>query len=259
MISSELLGEGPDLVLLHGVGLDRRMWSRCAPRLAESHRVRLVDLRGHGRSPAAGPGTTLADLAGDVSELLEGPTHVVGFSLGALVGQQLALSVPDRVSSLTLVSSVATRTPEERKAVLGRLEVATADLAETSRRAVDRWFSPEWRAAEPELVEEVLATLLANNPASYLRCYEIFATADADLGPRLRDITAPTLAITGELDPGSTPQMSHRLAAAIPGARAVVVPGTRHLLPLERPTELTDAVLAHTRGVDRDVRTAAQA
>ena len=259
MISSELLGEGPDLVLIHGVGLDRRMWSRCAPRLAEDYRVRLVDMRGHGRSPEAGPGTTLTDLAADVAELLDGPTHVVGFSLGALVGQQLALAFPDRVSSLTLVSSVATRTPEEREAVLGRLQVAAADLAETSRRAVDRWFSPEWRAAEPALAEEILATLLANDEASYLRCYEIFATGDAELAPRLSEIAAPTLAVTGELDPGSTPDMSYRLAAAIPGARALVIPGTRHLLPLERPTELIDAVLEHTRGVDRDVRTAAQA
>lgn len=259
MISSELLGEGPDLVLVHGVGLDRRMWSRCAPRLAESYRVRLVDLRGHGRSPAAGPGTTLADLAGDVAELLEGPTHVAGFSLGALVGQQLALTCAEKVASLTLVSSVATRTPDERQAVLARLQVAAADLAETSRAAVDRWFSPTWRANEPKLAEEVLTTLLANDPDSYLRCYEIFATADAELAPRLSDIVAPTLAITGELDPGSTPQMTHRLAAVIPGCCAVVVPGTRHLLPLERPADLTDAVLAHTRGVDRDVRTAAPA
>lgn len=239
-------GHGSDLVLLHGVGLDRSMWQRCLPALATRHRVTVVDLRGHGASPAAAAGVTVGDLAGDVAALLDGPTHLVGFSLGALVAQQLAVAHPESVASLTLVSSVADRSAQERSAVAGRRRLAAEDFAVSAQAAVDRWIGPAWRAREPALTEAVLGTLLRTDRASYLACYDVFATADAQLWPQLPRITAPTLAVTGSEDPGSTPEMSRRLAARIPGARATVVPGARHLLPLERPDDLTATILAHT-------------
>ena len=72
----------------------------------------------------------------------------------------------------------------------------------------------------------------------------MFATADAEIGPELGRITAPGPAITGDLDPGSTPEMSRRLATAIPRCRAVVVPGARHMLPVQNPKAVADAVTA---------------
>lgn len=254
MIAHWTTGGGPDLVLIHGVGLDRSMWYRCLPELARRHRVTVVDLRGHGRSPRAEPGTTLADLAADIAEMPIGPAHVAGFSLGALVAQELALAVPGRVRSLTLVSSVARRGPEEAAAVRARLDRAVADFEGSARAAVDRWFSAEWSAREPRLREEVLAALLANGRTSYLACYEIFGTADRRLWPRLGEITAPTLAVTGSDDPGSTPAMTLRLASAIPGARSLIIPGVRHLLPLERPAELCHAIANHVRSASADTR-----
>ncbi|KPI18975.1 hypothetical protein OK074_1439 [Actinobacteria bacterium OK074] len=245
-LAHETHGAGPSLVLLHGVGLDRTMWHRCLPALAARHRVTVVDLRGHGASPRASAGLSLADLATDVATLLDGPAHVVGFSLGALVAQQLALVQPELTASLTLVSSVAGRSDQERTAVATRRTRAEEDFAASARTAVDRWFSPEWRSREPELAQSVLTTLLGNDRTSYLACYDVFATGDAELWPRLPDITARTLAVTGADDPGSTPAMTRRLADRIPGARAVIVPGARHLLPLERPEELTRPILDHT-------------
>ncbi|MFE2940053.1 alpha/beta fold hydrolase [Streptomyces sp. NPDC059255] len=245
-LAHETHGAGSRLVLLHGVGLDRRMWDRCLPRLAAAHRVVLADLRGHGASPPAGEGTTLAALADDVAALLAGGAHLVGFSLGALVAQRLAVDRPELVASLTLVSSVADRSAAERSAVAGRRRRAAEDFGASARAAVDRWFTPEWRAREPETARAVLDTLLSTDLASYLACYDIFATGDADLWPLLPGVGAPTLAITAADDPGSTPEMTRRLAARIPGGRGIVVPDARHLLPLERPDALASAILAHT-------------
>ncbi|GAA4128119.1 alpha/beta fold hydrolase [Actinomadura keratinilytica] len=250
MIAAKRTGIGTDVVLLHGVGLDRAMWRRCVPALAARHRVTLLDLPGHGGSAPVPPGTDLPGLAAAVAGALPGPSHVVGFSLGALVAQELALRSPASVRSLTLVSAVADRTPEQAAAVRARLELTRRDPAATARAAVDRWFDDAWRKAEPELAEEILQTLLATDRDSYARCYEIFCTADRDLWPRLGGITAPTLAVTGSDDPGSTPEMSRKIAAAVPGARAVVVPGVRHLLPLQAPGELAALILEHTRSVD---------
>jgi 3-oxoadipate enol-lactonase len=249
MIHHTVVGTGPDIVLLHGVGLDHTMWDRVVPALVGGHRVTTVDLRGHGASPPASPGTTLADLAADVVELLDDlgadRVHLVGFSLGALVAEYVAAVRPDRVDTLSLVSSVALRTPEERKAVVRRLDAARTGLAGTVVAAVERWFAESWRTEEPALVADVRRTMLANDPTSYLACYTVFANGDQEVAPLLTRITAPTLAITGSDDPGSTPDMSHRLAEAIPDARVEVVAGARHLLPLERPRELVAALSKH--------------
>lgn len=249
MIHHSVTGTGPDVVLLHGVGLDHRMWQRCVPELTAGHRVIRVDLRGHGASPPAHPGTSLADLADDVVEALDDigaeRVHLVGFSLGALVAAHLAAHHPSRIATLSLVSSVAQRTPRERAAVVRRLEAARGDPAVTTDAAVDRWFGPEWRQAEPDLVKEIRNTLLANDPTSYLACYTVFATGDEEVGQLLGRITAPTLAITGSEDPGSTPDMSRRLASAVPDAWVRIVEGARHLLPLERPHALSAALTEH--------------
>ncbi|MBW0102764.1 alpha/beta fold hydrolase [Pseudonocardia sp. KRD291] len=239
---------GPaDVVLLHGVGLDHTVWDRVAPGPAgDGHTVHTPDLLGHGSAPDAPAGATLSDLAAPVADALADigrPVHLAGFSLGALVATRVALDHPDRVATLTLVSGVAGRAEDERAAVLGRLDRARVDLAATFDAAVDRWFSAEWLAEAPDLAERVRTILAANRRKSYLSCYEVFARADAELWPWLPGLALPVVAMTGSEDPGSTPAMSQALAARVPHGRADIVPGARHLLPLERP----DAVRAVLR------------
>ena len=234
--------DGSPVLLLHGVGLGHHMWTRCLPALAVQH-VLLPDLRGHGQSPPATPGIALSDLADDVAVHLDRPTHVVGFSLGAMVAQHLAATQPHLVRSLTLVSSVAERSPTERAAVRERLQRAANDMTASAEAAVARWFTPQWRQREPAVVEQVRDQLLANDPDSYVACYRLFADADTEVAALQHLISAPTLVMTGEYDTGSTPAMAQRLGDAIPNTRAVVVvPGARHLLPLEQPYAVTSAL-----------------
>jgi (E)-2-((N-methylformamido)methylene)succinate hydrolase len=204
-----------------------------------------LDLLGHGANRPAPEGTTLRDLADDVAAALPAAAHLVGFSLGALVAQHLARHRPDLVASLTSVSSVCRRTESERAAVLGRLAAAQEDFPASVEASLQRWY--DGTDTDPELVRATRATLLANDVASYLNCYRVFATADAEIGPELPRITAPALAVTGELDPGSTPDMTRRLAAAMPDCRAVVVPGARHMLPVQRPQELVTPLTTFIR------------
>jgi (E)-2-((N-methylformamido)methylene)succinate hydrolase len=235
----------PLVVLLHGVGLDRTMWRPVGELLQDEFEVVALDLLGHGANRPGPEGTTLRDLADDVAAVLPASAHLVGFSLGGLVAQHLARHRPDLVASLTSVSSVCRRTESERAAVLGRLAAAQEDFPASVEASLQRWY--DGTDTDPELVRETRATLLANDVASYLNCYRVFATADAEIGPELPRITAPALAITGELDPGSTPDMTRRLAAAMPDCRAVVVPGARHMLPVQRPQELVTALTTFIR------------
>ncbi|GAB6898520.1 alpha/beta fold hydrolase [Kineosporia succinea] len=230
----------PVLVLLHGVGLDHTVWQGVVPLLEERFEVRTPDLPGHAGAVRVPPGLDLAGLASLVAPSLDEGTHLVGFSLGALVSQYLAIHRPELVASLTSVSSVCRRTPAEREAVLRRLRVAEADPAKAATASIDRWF--QGTEVSPEIIEHTRTMLTANDPDQFLACYRVFCTGDAVVGPDLGRIAVPALAVTGSDDPGSTPDMTHRLASAIPSSRDVVVPGVRHMLPVEAPTTLAGLI-----------------
>jgi pimeloyl-ACP methyl ester carboxylesterase len=261
MIASERHGAGEPLVLLHGVGLDRTIWDPLLPYL-EGFEVVLCDLPGHGASPALAGPTDLAALAAAVREVVDRPAHVVGFSLGGLVAERLALDEPDGVRSLTLVATVADRDEAARAAVRRRLASAAANLHGSFEAALARWFGGGLGARAPRHVANVRAALHRADPASYLACYAVFAEADAEVWPELPRIAAPVLAITGAEDAGSTPAMAAKIAAAVPDGRAETVPHARHLLPLEAPEALARAIIETTRrshGDDRDAARDVQA
>jgi pimeloyl-ACP methyl ester carboxylesterase len=217
--------DGP-VLLLHGVGLDRTVWDPVVALLGDAD-VTAPNLRGHGGDLLDGP-VTLRDLVPEVAE----PAHVVGFSLGGLVATRLAADRPDIVRSLTLVATVAERTPAEREAVGARLRAAEEDLAGSFEAALARWGSAA-----------VAPVLRANDRESYLACYRVFATADAECAPLYATLEMPVLAITGSDDAGSTPAMSATIAAACPRGEVVIVPGARHLLPLDAPQAVADAIV----------------
>lgn len=232
-----------EVVLLHGVGLDRRMWAPVEGLLQQQGwSTRALDLLGHGGSGSAPAGTTLTDLAEPVAAQLAPGTHLVGFSLGALVAQHLAAHRPDLVATLTSVSSVCDRTADERDAVLSRLHNAEQDFAGSVAASLTRWYDgTDVPRAEVRTTE---STLLANDRESYLACYRVFATGDTETALLLPGIAAPALAITGSDDPGSTPEMTQRIGAAMPRCRVVILPDTRHMLPVQRPRELVTELVA---------------
>jgi pimeloyl-ACP methyl ester carboxylesterase len=232
------------IALIHGVGLDGSMWGPLRELLEPEYDVQILELMGHGSHPQAAPdAVTLAQLAADVAERLEPGTHLVGFSLGALVAQHLARFRPDLVASLVSIGSVCERTPEEHAAVMMRLAAAESDFPATVEASIRRWY-PEGSPVPAAVVEGTRQVLLRNDPKSFLACYRVFATADAELAPELPRIALPSHAVTGELDPGSTPEMSARLAAAIPGCTYSVISGARHMMPVERPQELANELTA---------------
>ncbi|MGC5076641.1 alpha/beta fold hydrolase [Agrococcus sp. DT81.2] len=232
------------IVLLHGVGLDRTMWDAVRGVLGPG--TVALDLPGHGGQPPLRAPQSLANLADDVlARLPGGPVHLVGFSLGALIAQHLARFHPDRVATLTCVSSVCNRTAQEAAAVATRLEAARRDFRGSVAASLQRWF-PKGSRVGAEAVTATERALLANDVGSYLHAYAVFARGDREIAPELGRIRVPTLAMTGELDPGSTPAMSRRLAAAVPGARVQIVPGVRHMLPVEDAPAVAAAITAFT-------------
>ncbi|MFC9333181.1 alpha/beta fold hydrolase [Arthrobacter sp. NPDC057009] len=226
------------VALLHGVGLDAGMWAPVQDALKRNSVA--IDLPGHGRQPALTQPTSLAELAEDVLARLPGRSHLVGFSLGALIAQYIARYHPDRVATLTCVNSVCRRTEAESQAVMARLASAEQNFMATVEASIDRWYTGT--SVPADVVEATRRTLEANDVGSFVHAYRVFALGDAVIGPELGNIQVPTLAVTGELDPGSTPEMTQRLAAAVPGAKSLVVPGARHMLPVQDADVLAGAI-----------------
>ncbi|MEO8266369.1 MAG: alpha/beta fold hydrolase [Ilumatobacteraceae bacterium] len=228
------------LVLVHGVGLDHTMW---LPVMAVLPRRRTIayDLVGHGgAAKPAGPYTldTFVDQLAAVVDALHCDIDLVGFSMGALVAQGLALSDTSfRIRRMVLLNGVYDRSPDERRAIVDRVaEVRTGGLTTMIGPAIERWFTPSFAAARPDVIAFVRQRLVDNDDRAYADAYEVFATADAELADRVGGIVAPTLVVTGRGDQRSTPAMTAALAAALPNGRSMILNRLRHLTPLEAPT-----------------------
>jgi 3-oxoadipate enol-lactonase len=238
-------GQWPPVVLIHGVGADGTSWDRIAASLASEFRVLRLDLRGHGRSEPIEGRLTLDDFVQDVVDVLDAcvvqAAHVVGFSLGGMIAQATALQHPHRVRRLVLLSAVAGRTAEERERVQARLAILRAEgIAAISAASQERWFTPGFIAANPELVARRMRQLQENHAPSYAAAYTVFSTSD--LGDQLHAIKTPTLIATGEHDVGSNTRMARFMHAQIEGSRLAILPGLRHSILVEAPDLVTGLV-----------------
>lgn len=241
-IHYELEGSGPCLTLVHGVGSCLGSWDGVIAALGPGYRFLRYDLRGHGRSARLPGPYHLDDFVDDLRRLLDrleiARTHLAGFSLGGLIGQAFALAEQDRVEKLVLISTVAGRTAEERERVRQRARTlaeqgATAHLAE----AVERWFTADYIARHPEVLEERRRRSLDNDPYCYAAAYRVLA--ESDLAARLPGIAVPTLVMTGEHDAGSTPRMARLIAERVPDCRLHILPGLKHSVLLEAPDQVS--------------------
>ncbi len=233
-------GAGPPVVLVHGLGMTRAMWDWQWPALTARFRVLRYDLLGHGAS-AKPPGpyslTRFADqIAGLMEQLRWERAALVGFSLGGMIVRAFALAHPARAAALAILNSAHARSEAERDAVRKRVAIAEAGgPAATVDEALARWFTAEYGARHPEVLERVRGWILANDPAVYPLSYRVLAEGDLELAEAASAIACPTLVMTGAEDRGNSPDMARRLAALIPGAELAILPGLRHMGLAEDP------------------------
>lgn len=252
VVEPELDGRTP-FVLVHGVGSNLTAWDDVAAALARHAPVVRYDLRGHGGSPRRDVPYRLDDFVADHAEVMAGlgidRAHLVGFSLGGLIAQAVALRAPKSVDRLVLVGAVAGRTPEERTAVSERLGALRRSGGAPTN--AERWFSPQFLREHPERVAANLARQATADPDGYAAAYEVLATND--LVEELARIGAPTLAMTGEFDVGSPPHMSRTIAERVRDGRVVILAGRKHAVLDEIPdrvaTEILHFTATQTRGV----------
>lgn len=244
----EIVGQGPVLVLIHGVGLDSAMWAPQATALAEHFRIVRYDMLGHGRSDTRSGELHLSDFVAQLHQLLGflkvAPVYLAGFSMGGAVAMAFAAAHPEYVRRLVLMHTVYRRTDDQINALMSRVhQVAAHGPASTADTALERWFSPGFRQAHPDIMATIKHRLVTNDPEGYLTAYRLFAGADHDLFDAPAAIHCPTLVMTGELDIGSTPLMSRQIANAIISSECVILPGQRHMAPTEVATDVNSYLL----------------
>ncbi len=231
-------GSGEPLIFIHGVGLDHTMWNQQIDSLSDSFRVIVYDMLGHGGSEHPPAPYSLSQYVEQLSGLMDylqiEKTHLVGFSMGGMVTQAFALAYKNKLKTLTIMNAVANRTDEQRKGILARVEeVRKNGPLSTFEPAIQRWFNPTFIQSQEEVVDQVRKRLQTNNAASYLAAYTLFATADAELWPKLPNIDVPAFIMTAENDIGSNPEMARQMREQIKGSDIKIIPDMKHMLPVE--------------------------
>ncbi len=236
-IRCEISGSGPWLTLSHSLCCDVSMWAPQLAALEQRFTVLRFDTRGHGQTDAPSGAYTFDQLSDDVLGLLDAlkvaRTHYCGLSMGGMIGQHLALKAPDRIDRLVLADTTSRLPPESRALWPERMRIAGGQgMAALAPSTLERWFTPPYRAAHPEVMARIGDLIRATPPAGYIGCAQ--AIAQIDITERLHEVKAPTLVIVGSEDGGTPPAMSREIAAAIPGARLEIIAEASHLSNIEQ-------------------------
>lgn len=230
-------GSGPVVTLAHSLATDLTLWDDIAAEMARHYTVLRYDARGHGQTDATEEPYDFPMLVNDLVGLLDAlkieRTHFVGLSMGGMLGQHFALTHPQRLDHLALVSTTSRIPPEA--GVLWDERIATArtrGMAAHVESTLARWFTAPHRALHPEIMTRIGGLIAATPVAGFAGWGAAIRTLD--LTEKLGVVCAPTLVVVGADDPGTPPAASEVIAAAIPGARLEIIPQASHQLVIEQ-------------------------
>ena len=233
-IWTEQVGQGPDVLLIGGLGDTVESWQLQLDGLADRYRLTAFDNRGAGRTAMPDGPVSVEAMADDAAQILRAlgvpSAHVAGFSGGSIIAQELALRHPELVRSLVLQSTWPVLDPYFRSRGLfvhSLIEVAP------SERGFLEWFylwmyTPRAHndGTVDQIIEEVLAFPHKQSPGDLQRFLAAFFGHDTT--DRLLQITAPTLVLAGGRDMTARPELCRAVAELIPGARFEVMEEEAH-------------------------------
>ena len=240
------------IVLSHALGQDHSMWDTVANALSHHCRVICPDTRGHGRSEIPDAPLSMAELAADAARLIDelaGESVIwVGLSMGAMIGQELALRHRDKVKALVLANTTS-RYPEAGKQAIGqRIDTVEAHgMQGISTGTMARFFTESFRHSQAATVARHQRLLEATDPEGFTACAA--AVCEVDTTDRLGEIEIPTLILAGEFDEGIPIEMSLSLSQRIHGAQLTLLRQCAHLSAVEQPLAFIDAVSEFIAGL----------
>lgn len=246
----EVHGDGDPLVLIPGFGAGMWIWFKQVEALAQRFRVITFDPRGLARSSGGGRGfASMGQLAGDVESLLRvleiERAHIVGASFGGFVAQEFALAYPERTNALILCCTSyggVGHIPPSAETLSALASTKGLNTGERVRANLLLAFSPEYVEEEREEIEQVIRLREANFVPEEVYLHQLQAAVAFDASARVSQIGARTLVITGDEDIIVPSQNSLNLAARIPRAELIVIPGGSHTFFIEKADEFNRAL-----------------
>jgi 3-oxoadipate enol-lactonase len=233
------------LTLVHGGLVGSATWTRQAAALAPVARVLTHDLRGYANAAPAVTDTSVAEHARDLVGLWDARGvdrgFVVGFSMGGLIAQEVALSAPERVAGLVLVSTAGRVGDQARRVYVERAaEIDAHGLGPSLDALVERTFSSGFRERQPELTAQYRRQVAGTPPRAIAATLRAVARHDrlADLG----SIRCPALVIAGDEDPAMGVAAATELHAGLADSTLVALRGAGHTIHVERPSTFTHLV-----------------
>jgi 3-oxoadipate enol-lactonase len=231
----------PRLVLIHSLALDRSVWDGVVRELATDADILTYDCRGHGHSDRRAQVYTADLFARDLAELLDrvgwSRAAVAGCSMGGCVALAFAALFPSRVAALGLIDTTAWYGDDAPAKFKERADAARAKgMSALFGFQSTRWFSDHFRATHPDVLARTLDVFVASD----LDCYA--ATCDllgaVDVRSHLPSFRMPVAVVVGEEDYATPVAMARQLHAAIRQSTLTIIPGARHLTPIEHPATI---------------------
>ncbi len=246
-LAYDVMGEGPPLVLVGGLSADRAFWAIARPLLA-GFTTLAFDHRDVGHSDRAEGAYGVADMAEDTLAVMDAAglerAHILGHSLGGAVAQELALRAPERVDRLILACTFA-RNDVYSASVMQLLKRLRAEVGDPATYiSALATFTLGRTFLEANALKDIANMVVAAGPLQEVAafCRQADAGLAVDTRDRLGAITAPTLVLATPEDRIFAPHFSADVAAGIPGAQLVEIPGSGHCPMIETPQAFAEVV-----------------
>ena len=244
--------DAPPIVFIGGWASYHWIWFRQIPEMSEKYRCIVFDNRGAGRSSKPDYPYTIKMMADDTVGLMEAlgieNAHILGISMGGLIAQQVALSYPEKLRSLIIVSSHfggPNQIPMDDRTMALLIAVPTETISAEQARDMryQATFSPGFLQENEDILQQI-ERWIAQYPAPlYAQIHQSSATAGFNSESELGKITAPTLIIHGTADRAVPTGNSDLLASKIPNARKVLLEGAAHFCIIEKYEEFNKTVM----------------
>lgn len=238
--------DAPVVTLSHSLAANLDMWRPQMPMLSRRFRVLRYDTRGHGGTEVPTGAYRLEDLAEDVHALLRelriARTHLIGLSMGGMVGQQLAVTHPEVIESLVLADTLSAYPPQARAMWEERIAAASGSggMEALVESTATRWFTQPFREANPDTMDWIRSLIRATPPTGFIGCCHALMTLN--LTDKLSSVRIPTQIIVGRQDPTTPVAGAEIMRHALPDARLAVIENAAHISNVEQP-EAFNAVL----------------
>lgn len=226
-------GQGPLVLLIHGVGLRAEAWGAQIDALSQICRVMAVDVPGHGDSPNLTQTPELGEFTDSIVATLDAPAIVIGHSFGAMIATDMAIRHSDQIKGVVALNAIYRRDAAAKAAVMQRAFDLDGQTMADPTATLERWFG-----AEPSLARDACAQWLRTvDPVGYRNAYRVFAREDGSSAADLRNLKCPALFVTGAMEPNSTPAMSESMAGLAPSGRAEILEDAAHMLPMTHASQ----------------------